>query len=194
MLLSCGTREDSWMSLGQQEINPVSPKGNQSWIFIGRTDAEAEAPILWPPDAKSWLIIKDPETGKDWGQEEKGATEDEMVGWHHWLGGHEFEQAPGIGDGQGSLRCCSPWGCKELYMTERLSWIDPIYTCWVEVALFFKRLIYLFYLWLCWVFVAACGLSPVMASGGYSLVAVCGLLIAVVSLIVEHRLQGAWAQ
>ena len=81
-----------------KEIKPVNPKGNQSWIFIGRTDAEAEAPILWPPDAKNWLIWRDPDAGKDWRQEEKGATEDEMVECHHWLGGHEFEQAPGVGD------------------------------------------------------------------------------------------------
>ena len=99
----------------------LHPKGNESWIFIGRTDAEAEIPILWPPDAKSWLIGKDPDAGKAWGQEEKGTTEDEMVGWHHWLNGHEFEQAPGDGDGQGSLVCCSPWGRKESDTTERLN-------------------------------------------------------------------------
>ena len=108
--------------LNSKEIKPVNPKGNQSWIFLGRIDAEAEAPILWPPDAKSWLIRKDPDTGKDWRQEEKGMTEDEMVGWHHWLDGHELEQAPGVGDGQGSLVCCSPWGRKELNTTERLNW------------------------------------------------------------------------
>ena len=96
-----------------KEIQPVQPKGNQSWIFIGRTDAEAETPILWPPHAKSWLIWKDPDAGRDWGQEEKGMTEDEMVGWHHWLNGHEFEQALGIGDGQESLVCYSPRGHKE---------------------------------------------------------------------------------
>ena len=95
-----------------EEIKPVHPKENQSWIFIGGTDAEAEAPILWPPDVKSWLIGKDPDAGKDWRQEEKGVTEDEMVGWHHQLDGREFEQAPGVGDGQGSLVCCSPWGFK----------------------------------------------------------------------------------
>ena len=95
-----------------KEIKPVHPQGNQSWIFIGGTDAEAEAPILWPPDAKNWLIWKYPDARKDWRQEEKGLTEDEMVGWHHWLNGHEFEQAPGVGDGQGSLACCSPWGCR----------------------------------------------------------------------------------
>ena len=95
-----------------KEFQPVNPKGNQSWIFIGRTDAEAEAPILWPPDAKNWFTGKDPDTGKDWRQEETGMTEDETVGWHDWLNGHEFEQAPGDGEGQGSLVCCSPWGCR----------------------------------------------------------------------------------
>ena len=85
---------------------------NQSWVFIGRTDAEPETPVLWPPDVKSWLIGKDPDAGKDWGQEEKGTSEDEMVGWHHWWNGHEFEQAPGVGGGQGDLACCSPWGCR----------------------------------------------------------------------------------
>ena len=107
-----------------KEIQPVHPKGNKSWIFIGRTDAEAETPVLWPPDAKNWLIRKDPDAGKDWRWEEKGTTEEEMVGWHHWLDGHEFEQAPGVGDGQGSLVCCSPWGCRELDMTEWLNWTE----------------------------------------------------------------------
>ena len=106
------------------KIKPVNPKGNQSWIFIGRTDAEAKAPILWPPDGKNWLIWKDPDTGKDWRQEEKGKTEDGVVGWHHRLNGHEFEQAPGVGDGQGSLACCSPWGCKESDTTEWLNWTE----------------------------------------------------------------------
>ena len=106
-----------------KEIQPVDPKGNQSWIFIGKTDAEAETPILWPPDAKNWLIGKDPDAGKDWRQEEKRMTKDEMVGWHHWLDGHEFEQAAGVGDGQGSLVCCSPWGHKELDATEQLNWL-----------------------------------------------------------------------
>ena len=96
-----------------KEIKPLNPKGNQPWIFIGRTDAEAETPILSPPDAKSWLIGKNLDAGKDWRQEEKGMTEDEMVGWHHRLNGHEFEQAPGDGEGWGSLMCCSPWGSKE---------------------------------------------------------------------------------
>ena len=96
-----------------KKIQPVHPKGNQSWIFIGRTYAEAETPILWPPGVKNWLIWKDPDVGKDWRQEEKGKTEDEMVGWHHRLSGHEFEQAPGDGEGQGRLACFSPWGHKE---------------------------------------------------------------------------------
>ena len=103
-----------------KEIQPVHPKGNQSWIFIARTDAEAETPILWPPDAKTWLNGKDPNAGKDWRQE-KGTTEDEMVRCHHWLDGHEFEQALGVGDGQGSLVCWSPWGHKESDTTERLN-------------------------------------------------------------------------
>ena len=107
--------------LDNKEIKPVNPKGNQPWLFIGRTDGEAEALILWPPDAKSRLIGKDPDSGKDWGQEEKGATEDEMVGWHHRLNGHEFKQTPGDSEGQGSLVCFSPWGCKELDTTERLN-------------------------------------------------------------------------
>ena len=96
-----------------KQIKPGNPKGNQSWMFIGRTDSEAEAPILWLPDMKDWLIWKDPDTGKDWRQEEKWTTEDEMVGWHHWVNGYEFEQAPGVDDGQGGLVCCSPWGHQE---------------------------------------------------------------------------------
>ena len=102
-------------------IQPVNPKGNQSWIFIGRTDAEAEVPILWPPNAKNWLIGKDPYAVKDW-RLEKGMTEDEMVRWHHQLNGHEFEQALGVGDGQESLACCSPWGRKELDEIEWVNW------------------------------------------------------------------------
>ena len=104
-----------------KEIKPVNPKGNPSWMFIGRTSAEAETPILWPPDVKSWLIRKDPDAGKDWRQKEKGTTEDEMVGWHYWLNGHESEQVPGDGKGQRSLECCSPWGPKDLDMTEQLN-------------------------------------------------------------------------
>ena len=105
--------------LDSKEIKPVNPKGNQSWIFIGRTDAKAEASILWPPDLKSQLIGKDPNAQKDWRQEEKRTTEDEMVGWHHWL--NDFEQTQEDGYGQGSLACCIPWGRKELDMTEQLN-------------------------------------------------------------------------
>ena len=106
-----------------KEIKPVLSKGNQSGIVIGRTDAEAEIPILWPPDAKSWLIWKDPDAEKDWGQEEKGMSEDEMVGWHHRLDGRESEWTPGVGDGQGGLACCSSWGCKETDTSEQLNWV-----------------------------------------------------------------------
>ena len=109
--------------LDVQEIKPVSPKGNHPWIFIGRTEAEAENPILWPHDAKSWLTWKDPDAGKDRRREEKGKTEDEMAGWHHWLNGRESEWTPGVGDGQGGLACCGSWGCKESDMTEGLNWI-----------------------------------------------------------------------
>ena len=107
-----------------KEIQLVNPKGNQSWIFIERTDAKAEALVLWPPDVKSWLTRKDPSAGKHWCQEEKVMTDDEMVGWHHWLDAYEFVQASGVGDGQGSLMCCSPWGHKELDTTvTELNWI-----------------------------------------------------------------------
>ena len=101
-----------------KEIQSVHPKGNQSWIFFGRTDTEAETPILRPPDVKNWCIGKDPNAGKDWKQEEKGTTEDEMVWWHYRLNEHEFKQAPGVGDGQGSLVCCSPWVHKDSDITE----------------------------------------------------------------------------
>ena len=101
--------------LGSKEIKPVHPKGNQPWISIGRTDAEAEAPILSPPDAKIWLTGKDPDSGKNWEQQEKGTTEDEMVAWHHWLNGCEFKQALWNSEGQWSLACCSPWGCRVRY-------------------------------------------------------------------------------
>ena len=114
-----------------KEIQPLHPKGDQSWVFIGRTDAEAETPILWPPDVTNWLTGKDPDAGEDWGQEEKGTTEDEMVGWHHLLDGHEFDQAPGVGEGQGSLACCSPWGHKELDPTEWLNMFLGIIFSWL---------------------------------------------------------------
>ena len=116
-----------------KEIKPVNPEGNQPWTFIGRTDAEAEAPVFWPADAKSWLIGKDPDAGKDWGQEEKAPTEDEMVGWHHWFNGHEFEQTLGDSEGKGSLACCSPWGRKESDTTEQLNWTESkMKACWEE--------------------------------------------------------------
>ena len=107
-----------------KKIQPVHPKGNQSWIFTGRTDAEAETPILWPPNAKNWLIRKDPDAGKDWSREEKGMTEDEMVGWHHQFKGHKFEYSPGVGDGQGGLACCRPWHRKESDTTKQLNWTE----------------------------------------------------------------------
>ena len=109
-------------SLDCNEIKPVN-KGNQSWIVIGRTDAEAETPTLWPPNVKNWLTAKDPDAGKDWGQE-KGTTEDEMVGWHHPLDGHGFGWTPGVRDGQGGLACCDSWSCKESDMTELLKWAE----------------------------------------------------------------------
>ena len=114
--------------LDYKKIQPVHPKGYQSWVFIERTDAEAETPILWPPNAKNWLTGKDPDAGQDWRQEEKGTTEDELIPWHHRLNGHECEQTPGGGDGQGSLACCSPWGRKESDMTERLNWTSELST------------------------------------------------------------------
>ena len=107
-----------------KEIQPVHPKRSLSWVFIGKTDVEAETPILCPPDGKSWLIWKDPDAGKDWRQEEKGTTEDEMVGWHHRLSGHEFGWTPRVGDGQGGLVCCGSWGHKESDMTGWLNWTD----------------------------------------------------------------------
>ena len=111
-------------ALDCKDIQPVHRKGDQSWVFIGRTDPEAETPILWPPDAKSWLIWKDPDAGKDWRQEEKGTTEDEMVGWHHRLNEHGFGLTLGIGHGQGGLLCCGSWGRKESDTTERLNWTE----------------------------------------------------------------------
>ena len=156
MLLNCDVGEDSWESLGLQEIQPVPPKGDQSWIFIGRTDVEAETPILWPPHAKSWLIWKDPDAGKDWRQEEKGMTEDEMVGWHHRPNAHEFEWAPEVGDGQGGLACCSPCGCRV-----RHSWATELN--WTELSVLVSVL---FHTWSysrlsvqCWCFVDTLALT-----------------------------------
>ena len=117
------SRETLENLLDCREMKPVNSKGNQSWIFIGKTDAEAETPILWAPDVKNWIIGKDSDAGRDWRQDENRMTEDEMVGWHHRVDAHEFGQAPGVGVGQGSLVCCSPWGCKESDMTKQLKWI-----------------------------------------------------------------------
>ena len=143
MLLNCGVEVDSWEFLACKEILPVHPKVDHSWVFIGRTDAEAETPILWRPDVKNWLLGKDPDAGKDWRQEEKGTTVDEMAGWHHRLNRHEFESTPGVGDGQGSLACFSPWGCS---LTRLKDWTEDSNTLalfptsshkfsWVECSL-----------------------------------------------------------
>ena len=122
-----------------KEIQPVHPKGDQSWVFIGRTDAKAETPILWPPHVKSWLIGKDPNAGKDWRWEEKGTTEGEMVGWHYWLNGHESEWTPGVGDGQGGLACCNSWDPKESDTSERLNWTEYM---WAENQQYLLQMIY----------------------------------------------------
>ena len=119
-----------WESLRLQGDQPVHPKGDQSWVFIGRTDAEAETPILWPPHAKSWLTGKDPDAGRDWKHEEKGTTENEMAGWHHQLYAHEFGWTPGVGDGQGDLACCNSWGHKESDTTEWLNWTELKVCSW----------------------------------------------------------------
>ena len=124
MLLNCGVGEDPWESLGLQG-DPSSPFWRRSALdFFGRTDTKPETPILWPPHAKSWLIGKDSDAGRDWEQEEKGTTENEMAGWHHWLDGRESEWTPGVGDGQGGLACCDSWDRKELDTTEWLNWTE----------------------------------------------------------------------
>ena len=120
MLLNCGVGEDSWESFYCKEIKPVNPKGDQPWVFIGRTDSEAETPILWSSDGKSWLIRKDSDAGKDWRQE-KRMTEVEILGWHHQLITNSPEQAPEDGEEQGTLTCCSPWGCKE---SDMIAWVN----------------------------------------------------------------------
>ena len=124
MLLNCGVGEDSWESPDCKEIQAVHSEGDQPWDFFGRNDAKAETPVLWPPHVKSWLIGKDPDAGRDWGQEEKRMTEDEMAGWHHQLDGQEFGWTPGIGDGQGGVACCNSWSLKESDTTERLNWTE----------------------------------------------------------------------
>jgi len=117
--------------LACKEIQPVHSKGDQPWVFFGRNDAKAETPVLWPPHVKSWFIGKDSDAGRDWGQEEKWTTEDEMAGWNHWLDGREFEWTPGVGDGQEGLACCDSWGCKESDMTERLNWTKMDWNGWI---------------------------------------------------------------
>ena len=118
-----------------KEIQPVRSEGDQPWVFFGRNDAKTETPVLWPPHAKIWLIGKDSDAGRDWGQEEKGTTEYEMAGWHPWLDARESEWTPGVGDGQGGLACCDSWGCKESDTTEWLNWTELntdyiLHPCW----------------------------------------------------------------
>ena len=130
MLLNCGVGEASWESLGLQG-DPTSPFWRRlAWVFFGRNDAKAETPVLWPPHAKSWFIGKDSDAERDWGQEEKGTTENEMAGWHHWLDGREFEWTLGVGDGQGGLGCYDSWGHKESDTTEQLNWTEMNVIAW----------------------------------------------------------------
>ena len=126
MVLNYGAGKSSWESLGLQGDQISQSKGIQPWMLIGRTGAEAEAPKLWPPDLKTWFIGKDPNAEKDWRQEEKGTTENEMVGWHHRLSEHEFEQAPGDGEGEGNLACCSPWGHNQTWLSNWTVWLFKI--------------------------------------------------------------------
>ena len=131
MRYNCGVGEDSWESADYKEVQPVHSEGDQPWDFFGKNDAEAETPVLWPPLAKSWLIRKDFDPGRDWGQEEKGTTKHEMAGWHHWLKGHESEWTPGDGDGQGGLACRGSCGRKESDTTERFKWTELFVTLWI---------------------------------------------------------------
>ena len=135
-----------------KEIQSVHPKGNRSWIVIGRTDVEAETSVLWPPDVKSWVLRKDPDAGKDWRQEEKGTTEDEMAGWYHWLNRHGFGWTPGVGDRQGGLACCGSWGCKESDMTEWLNWTKTMTTAYGNIPNLLPRHIFEGKYWsvVCW--------------------------------------------
>ena len=126
MLLNSGVGKTLESPLDCKEIQPDHSEGDQPWVFFGRNDAKAETPVLWPPHAKSWLIGKDSDAGRDWRQEEKRTTEDEMAEWHHWLDGHQSEWTPGVGDGQGGLACCDSWGCKESDTTEWLNWLSIV--------------------------------------------------------------------
>ena len=146
MLLNCGVEEDSWESPGLQG-DPTSPFWRRLALgFLWKVDAKAETPVLWPPHAKSWLIGKDSDAGRDWGQEEVGTTENEMTGWHHWLDGHEFEWTPEVGDGQGSLACCDSIGRKESDTTEQLNWtelsvrIEQLKVTWLVCYIFSLRI------------------------------------------------------
>ena len=186
MLLNCGVGEDSFKSpWDYKEIQPVHSEGDQPWDFFGRNDAKAETPVLWPPHAKCWLIAKDSDAGRDWGQEEKGILEDETVGWHHQLNGHGFGWTPGVGDRQGDLSYCGPWSHEESDITERLNWTENFMRA---KSSFLK--IYLFIcFWLHWVFTAAFRLNLVVASRGYCLIVVNGLLTAMTSVVAEHGLR-----
>ena len=124
LFLYLNSEETLESPLDCKEIQPVHSEGDQPWDLFARNDAKAETPVLWPPHAKSWLIGKDPDAGKDWGQEEKGTTEDEMAGWHHWVNGRESQRTPGVGDGQGGLACCDSWGRKKSDITEWLNWTE----------------------------------------------------------------------
>ena len=139
MLLNCGVGEDSWASLNCKEIKPLNPKGNQSWIFIGRTDAEAEAPVLWLPDASNWLIGKDPDVGKDWGQEEKGMIEDEMVGWHHQLNEHELEQALRLVMDREAWSATVHGAAKSQTWHDWQNWIKRFWVSFLKEVLFFRN-------------------------------------------------------
>ena len=136
MLLNCGFEEDFESPSDSKEIKPLNSKGNQPCIFI-RTDAQAEAPTFWPSEAKNWVTGKDPDAGNNWSQEEKGTTQDEKVGWHHWLNRHESEQAPEVGDGQGSLVCWSPCGGNKLDTTEWLNWLSDL---WLQMWSFLENI------------------------------------------------------
>ena len=144
-----------------KEIQPVHPKGDQSWVFIGRTDVEPETPILWPPHAKSWLIGKDPDAGSDWGQEEKGTTEDEMAGWHHCLNGCESEWTLGVGEGQGGLACCDSWGRKESDTTEWLNLTELIYIYIHKIHIYIWYYIYIF---ICYMYIFSSSWLPLRLS------------------------------
>ena len=142
MLLNCGVGESVESPLDCKEIQPVHSEGDQPWGFFGGNDAEANTPVLWLPYMKSWLIGKDSDAGRDWGQEEKGTTQDEMAEWHHWLDGRKSEWTLGVGDGQEGLACCDSWGRKESDMTERLNWTE---LNWIKMILFFLHCIYVVY-------------------------------------------------